>query len=359
MKIKLETKNKQHELLLKYLEENASETLANKINNGIKIEKDGKSLVSKKDLNGFMKYATDEARKLAEKGASSAMVEDSVVFGWLMHYFEEDSIEGTLYNLDGTVYQAPKKTVAKPTPTVVKKIEKKPEQQYSLFDMLTKNEEPVVENNEEETEPEQQPSLSYKGQVAKKSQPDPLFEENTDENKEDDNIPSEEEIEEIMAEIHAEEDDIKEELPKIGSFYYKYQEIQKKYPSAVIIYRLGDFYEILGDNAKAVANDLELTLTGRDCGLKERVPMIGFPYHCADNYILKIHKKYDLVLVENNDKMDFLPKKETQTVQESQKHWIDEFTYVDDDGVLYELPKPSIEIPKFLLDIFADKITTR
>ena len=359
MKIKLETKNKQHELLLKYLEENASETLANKINNGIKIEKDGKSLVSKKDLNGFMKYATDEARKLAEKGASSAMVEDSVVFGWLMHYFEEDSIEGTLYNLDGTVYQAPKKTVAKPTPTVVKKIEKKPEQQYSLFDMLTKNEEPVVENNEEETEPEQQPSLSYKGQVAKKSQPDPLFEENTDENKEDDNIPSEEEIEEIMAEIHAEEDDIKEELPKIGSFYYKYQEIQKKYPSAVIIYRLGDFYEILGDNAKAVANDLELTLTGRDCGLKERVPMVGFPYHCADNYILKIHKKYDLVLVENNDKMDFLPKKETQTVQESQKHWIDEFTYVDDDGVLYELPKPSIEIPKFLLDIFADKITTR
>ena len=359
MKIKLETKNKQHELLLKYLEENASETLANKINNGIKIEKDGKSLVSKKDLNGFMKYATDEARKLAEKGASSAMVEDSVVFGWLMHYFEEDTIEGTLYNLDGTAYQAPKKTVAKPTPTVVKKIEKKPEQQYSLFDMLTKNEEPVVENNEEETEPEQQPSLSYKGQVAKKSQPDPLFEENTDENKEDDNIPSEEEIEEIMAEIHADEDDIKEELPKIGSFYYKYQEIQKKYPSAVIIYRLGDFYEILGDNAKTVANSLELTLTGRDCGLKERVPMVGFPYHCADNYVLKIHKMHDLVLVENNDKMDFLPKKEIQTVQESQKHWIDEFTYVDDDGVLYELPKPSIETPKFLLDMFADKITTR
>ena len=105
MKIKLETKNKQHELLLKYLEENASETLANKINNGIKIEKDGKSLVSKKDLNGFMKYATDEARKLAEKGASSAMVEDSVVFGWLMHYFEEDSILGTLFNPDGTPYQ--------------------------------------------------------------------------------------------------------------------------------------------------------------------------------------------------------------------------------------------------------------
>ena len=103
MKIKLETKNKQDELLLKYLEENASESLANKINNGITVEKDGKSLISKKDLDGFMKYATDEAKKLAEKGATSAMVEDSVVFGWLMHYFEEDGIDllGLFKQLEG------------------------------------------------------------------------------------------------------------------------------------------------------------------------------------------------------------------------------------------------------------------
>ena len=363
MKIKLETKNKQHELLLKYLEENASESLANKINNGITVEKDGKSLISKKDLDGFMKYATDEAKKLAEKGATSAMVEDSVVFGWLMHYFEEDGIEGTLFNPDGTPYQAPKKTTVKPTVTpTIKKVEKKPEQQYSLFDMLTKNEEPVVNKVEEDDETKTSSSLSFKGEIAKKSQPDPLFDEDTEDNEDDDDIPSEEEIKEIMAELHEEElrnKVIEEPKPKISGFYLKYQEIQKQYPSAVIIYRLGDFYEVLGDNAKVVANSLELTLTGRDCGLKERIPMVGFPHHCADTYILKIHKYYDLVLVENDSKIEFLPKKSTQTVEESQKHWIDDYTYVDEDGVMHELPKPSMDIPKALLDIFANQITAR
>ena len=222
MKIKLETKNKQHELLLKYLEENASESLANKINNGITVEKDGKSLISKKDLDGFMKYATDEAKKLAEKGATSAMVEDSVVFGWLMHYFEEDGIEGTLFNPDGTPYQAPKKTTVKTTVTpTIKKVEKKPEQQYSLFDMLTKNEEPVVNKVEEEDETKTSSSLSFKGEIAKKSQPDPLFDEDTEDNEDDDDIPSEEEIKEIMAELHEEElrNKVSEEpKPKISGF---------------------------------------------------------------------------------------------------------------------------------------------
>ena len=52
-----------------------------------------------------MKYACEEARKLAEKGANCACVEDSVVFGWAIHYFEEDSIEGTLYTIDGEEYK--------------------------------------------------------------------------------------------------------------------------------------------------------------------------------------------------------------------------------------------------------------
>ena len=106
-----------------YLEQNASDILADKINNGVKVEKYGKTLISKKTLDGFMKYATEEARKLAEKGANYACIEDSVVFGWAIHYFEEDSIEETLYNEDGTEYSkpkpAPKKTkeTPKPTPT--------------------------------------------------------------------------------------------------------------------------------------------------------------------------------------------------------------------------------------------------
>ncbi len=362
MKINLETKNKQDEILLKYLEDNASESLATKINNGVTIEKDGKSFISKKDLKGFISYATDEAKKLAEKGATSAMVDDSVVFGWLMHYFEEDSIEGNLFNPDGTPYQPPKKTPVKTTTTpTVKKVEKKPEAQYSLFDMLTKTEEPVVKKVEEDDEIKTSSSLSFKGEITKNSQPDPLFDEDTEDDEDDADIPSEEEIQEIMAQLHEEElakNKVIEE-PKPKGFYLKYQEIQKQYPSAVIIYRLGDFYEVFGDNAKIIANSLELTLTSRDCGLKERIAMVGFPSHCVDTYILKIHKLHDLVLVENENKIEFLPKKTTQTVQESQKHWINDYTYVDEDGVMHEISKPSIEIPKFLIDVFANKITAR
>ena len=109
--IRLETKTKEQEILKAYLEENASETLIDKINNGVKIVKDGKTLISKKTLDTFMSYATEEARKQAEQGAKCAMVEDNVVFGWLIHYFQEDSIEGILYNEDGTEYKV---TVKKP-----------------------------------------------------------------------------------------------------------------------------------------------------------------------------------------------------------------------------------------------------
>ena len=81
--IMLETKTKEQELLKAYLEENASETLIDKINNGVRIVKDGKTLISKKTLETFMSYATEEARKQAEQGAKCAMVEDAIVFGWL------------------------------------------------------------------------------------------------------------------------------------------------------------------------------------------------------------------------------------------------------------------------------------
>ena len=108
--INLKAKTKPQELVKAYLEKNATETLIEKINNGVRIEKDGKQLKKKKTLDGFMSYANNEARKLAEKGANSACVEDNVVYGWAMHYFEEDSIEGTLYNEDGTEYKPIKET---------------------------------------------------------------------------------------------------------------------------------------------------------------------------------------------------------------------------------------------------------
>ena len=137
MKLNLEAKTKAQQLVKEYLENNASSALAEKINNGVAIEKEGKTLTNKKTLDGFMKYATDEARKLAEKGANSACVEDEVVFGWAIHYFEEDEIIGTLYNSDGTEYKKQSSVAAKATTakTIPPKPAKKP--QISMFDMLT------------------------------------------------------------------------------------------------------------------------------------------------------------------------------------------------------------------------------
>ena len=116
--LNLTTKTPEEEKVKKYLEENASEVLAEKINNGVRIAKDGKTFINKKSLSTFMQYACEEARKQAEKGARFACIDDATVFGWAIHYFEEDSIEGTLYNEDGTEHKpAPKYTppVAKPT----------------------------------------------------------------------------------------------------------------------------------------------------------------------------------------------------------------------------------------------------
>ena len=116
MTLNLTATTTEEKVLKEYLEQNASEVLADKINNGVPVEKDGKNLVSRKTLAGFMKYATEEARKQAAKGATCACLHSDIVFGWAIHYFEEDSILGILYNEDGTEYKPPK-----PTPKVTPK----------------------------------------------------------------------------------------------------------------------------------------------------------------------------------------------------------------------------------------------
>ena len=116
MTLNLTATTTEEKVLKEYLEQTVSEMLADKINNGIPVEKDGKKLVSRKTLAGFMKYATEEARKQAAKGATCACLHSDIVFGWAIHYFEEDSIPGTLYNQDGTEYKSPK-----PTPKVTPK----------------------------------------------------------------------------------------------------------------------------------------------------------------------------------------------------------------------------------------------
>ena len=155
MKLNLEAKTQAEQKIKAYLEANASEILAQKINHGVRIQKDGKTLLNKKTLAGFLKYACDEAKKQAEKGAQSACIEDSVVYGWAVHYFEEDSIEGTLYNEDGTAYKAP---MSKPAlvPTKYEPPKPKPKPQMSIFDMVAadKQKRPAEEADDEPTDEE-------------------------------------------------------------------------------------------------------------------------------------------------------------------------------------------------------------
>lgn len=68
----------------------------------------------------------------------------------------------------------------------------------------------------------------------------------------------------------------------------RYLEIKEQYKDAILLFRLGDFYEMFFDDAVTASDFLNLTLTGRDCGLEERAPMCGVPYHAVDNYIKKL-----------------------------------------------------------------------
>lgn len=65
----------------------------------------------------------------------------------------------------------------------------------------------------------------------------------------------------------------------------QYLRIKAQHEDAILFYRLGDFYEMFFDDAKLVSRELELVLTGKDCGMDERAPMCGIPYHSSESYI--------------------------------------------------------------------------
>ncbi len=71
----------------------------------------------------------------------------------------------------------------------------------------------------------------------------------------------------------------------------QYLELKEKHKDCILFFRLGDFYEMFFEDAKLVSKELELTLTGRDCGLEERAPMCGVPYHAASTYVARLTDK--------------------------------------------------------------------
>ena len=323
-KLNLQAKDETQKIIKGYLEEHVSDTLAEKINNGVLIQKDGKSLLNKKTLDGCIEFSAQEAQKLVEKGARAACIQDCVVFGWAIHYFEEDTIEGTLYNPDGTEYKP--KTTAPPvsTSTTYMPPAPKPKPQMSLFDLLEKEssaqkQENVCENQSEEDEEPTEEELFEAANC----------DEDPTEKKLCEAANCDETVDKVKpVQIPADEN--------LGSpFYQRYKKMQEKYPAHIVTFRRGDFYEILGSNAELFAKEFSLTLTGRDCGLSERVPMVGFPLQAADTYLPEaVEKGYKIALVNTSDDVKLLEKRKPKT-DTSEKHWIDEQTYVDDDGVMH------------------------
>ena len=334
MTLQLTATTTEEKVLKEYLEQTVSEVLADKINNGVPVEKDGKKLVSRKTLAGFMKYATEEARKQATKGATSACLHSDIVFGWAIHYFEEDSILGTLYNEDGTEYKPPKpapkvtspKTAtvtATDMPTVPTPKPQPKAGQMSMFDLFDEPE-AVAEDTADTDEYDEDEVASDTYEEAPES---PL-----------------EDVEPVVEQVATVE--VKEpEKPVISPLWTRYQGYRDEHPDAVIVMRVGDFYEIFGESAEAASKPLELTIVSRDFGLPERVSMIGFPYHRADAYIEKLRAFTDTVVVESETEKRLLPKYQP----------VEGFEVDTTTGEIIEPVKPTPESePETVKDPYAD-----
>ena len=82
-----------------------------------------------------------------------------------------------------------------------------------------------------------------------------------------------------------------QDLSKLSPMMQHYLQTKKEYPGCILFYRLGDFYEMFFEDAEIASRELELTLTGKSCGLPERAPMCGVPFHAVDSYLTRLVEK--------------------------------------------------------------------
>ena len=310
--------------VLNYLQQNATDVLADKINNGVQIVKDGVTLINKKTLDGFFRHATEEARKLVAKDAGCACVLDRVVFGWAIHYFEEDEIEGTLYNLDGTEYKTVK-PMATPTVTTKSVITKpkKNEGQLSIFDMTLSDDEPndTDENVCDDTEDlyEVQDVCESTSQPTAQQVSIPIITHNDTQS----STPTQQ-----SANTHTDDK---------AMFYYKYEIMQRQYPNNILLYRVGDFYEALDRNAELLARTIGLTLTGLSCGGAGRHPMCGIPYHALDVYVDKIKQHFAITIMDSDNDVHVFEKTELSVVDAVQQN-AQRLAALDEDNAVDFVP---------------------
>ena len=118
-----------------------------------------------------------------------------------------------------------------------------------------------------------------------------------------------------------------------------------------------------------LGNEMELTITSRDVGLKERVPMIGFPYHAAENYFAKIVRKHDLYIIENEHETQFIPSLlhiVNRLIDEDTGEILSEEEMREFDGDIYEpqgIDEPETvtkqSIPNEIFALFGNKVEVR
>lgn len=135
-------------------------------------------------------------------------------------------------------------------------------------------------------------------------------------------------------------------MGQLSPMMQKYIETKEQYKDCILFYRLGDFYEMFFDDAILVSKELELTLTGKDCGLEERAPMCGIPYHAVDTYLSRlVEKGYKVAIgeqVEDPKQAKGLVKREVirvvtpgtnlnlSSIDETKNNYLMCITYMDD-----------------------------
>ena len=88
-------------------------------------------------------------------------------------------------------------------------------------------------------------------------------------------------------------------MAELSPMMQQYLEIKKQHKDEILFYRIGDFYEMFFDDALTVSRELDLTLTGKQCGLEERAPMCGVPFHSYEGYVARlISKGYKVAICE-------------------------------------------------------------
>lgn len=91
-------------------------------------------------------------------------------------------------------------------------------------------------------------------------------------------------------------------MAELSPMMKQYFEIKSQHKDSILFFRLGDFYEMFYEDAKIASKELDLTLTGRDCGQDERAPMCGVPYHSCEAYISRlISKGYRVAICEQTE----------------------------------------------------------